>query len=80
MAESQDSGVEELLLHGLQPIKAGKVGRVHFAEAYEMVCQEEATRKVDGFVSRSEAHGQTLWTQDALVICMHMNDEHRKAV
>ena len=80
MAESKDSGVEELLLHGLQPNKAGKVGLVHSAEAYKMVRQEEAAYKVDELASRSEVPGQPMWTKNALVICMHMKDEHRKAV
>ncbi|WP_325073170.1 group II intron maturase-specific domain-containing protein [Paenibacillus elgii] len=37
-------------------------------------------KKMDEFISRSKVHDETPWIKDAFVICMPMNDEHRKAV
>jgi hypothetical protein len=65
--------------------KENKKRRFHALYEYstavhKMVCEETATSEMDGIFSRSKAIGKTAWIEEALVICMPMKDEHRKAV
>ncbi len=80
MAESEDSRLAELLLHGLQPIENGKAELVHLTETRKVVCEEATTLRLDQLDPGGQILVYTVWTQIAIVICMRMNDEHRKAV
>lgn len=51
MAQSEDSRVEKLLLHKLQPEETSKAGLVYFATVNPVVREEETTQKMDGFSS-----------------------------
>jgi hypothetical protein len=70
----------ELLLYSLQPKEDGEARLVHPSATYEMVRKEASTLSLDEFVTRSEIIVQTTRAKNAIVICMHMKDEHRKAV
>lgn len=72
--------MEKLLLHEVQPKEVSQAGLVYSAAIYTVVCKEETTRKMDEFLIRSSILDHPIWTKNAIVICMPMNDKHRKAV
>jgi hypothetical protein len=53
MAQSENSRMEKLLLHELQPEEISEVGLVYSAEIDTLVRKEKITKKMDGFISRS---------------------------
>ena len=50
MAQSENSRMEKLLLHELQPKEISEAGLVYSAAINTMVCEEETTRKWMGSI------------------------------
>ena len=80
MAQSEDPRMEKLLLHELQPEKISEAGLVYIATVNPMVREEQATQKMDGFNSRGQIYRCLIWIKNDVVICMPMDEKHRKAV